>query len=159
MTNLRIGFGYDFHRLKPGLNLILGSVEIPHFKGVVAHSDGDILIHALIDALLGAAAYGDLGTFFPSNDESFRDISSVLMLEEILKKLREDNYKIVNIDLTYVGQTPNLKDYKDRIRENLSEIIKIDKTAISCKATTTDGLGFEGNLAGVSSYCAVLIQR
>lgn len=156
---MRIGQGYDAHKLVPGDGVILGGVEIDCDYSIEAHSDGDILIHALIDALLGAAAYGDLGTFFPSNDESFRDISSVLMLEEILKKLREDNYKIVNIDLTYVGQTPNLKDYKDRIRENLSEIIKIDKTAISCKATTTDGLGFEGNLAGVSSYCAVLIQR
>ena len=156
---MRIGQGYDAHKLVPGNGVILGGVEIDCDYSIEAHSDGDILIHALIDALLGAAAYGDLGTFFPSNDESFRDISSVLMLEEILKKLREDNYKIVNIDLTYVGQTPNLKDYKDRIRENLSEIIKIDKTAISCKATTTDRLGCEGRLAGVSSYCAVLIQR
>ena len=156
---MRIGQGYDAHKLVPGNGVILGGVEIDCDYSIEAHSDGDILIHASIDALLGAAAYGDLGTFFPSNDESFRDISSVLMLEEILKKLRDDNYKIVNIDLTYVGQTPNLKDYKDRIRENLSEIIKIDKTAISCKATTTDCLGFEGSLAGVSSYCAVLIQR
>ena len=120
---MRIGQGYDAHKLVPGNGVILGGIEIDCDHSIEAHSDGDILIHALIDALLGAAAYGDLGTFFPSNDESYRDISSVLMLEEILKKLREDNYKIVNIDLTYVGQTPNLKNYKDRIRENLSEII------------------------------------
>jgi 2-C-methyl-D-erythritol 2,4-cyclodiphosphate synthase len=156
---MRIGQGYDAHRIKPGNGIILGGIPIECDYSIEAHSDGDIIVHALIDALLGAAAYGDLGTYFPSEDESIKDISSLSMLSTVLNKLEEDNYKIMNIDLTYVGQVPKLITYREEIRNNLSKVTKIDIENISCKATTTDGLGFEGKFEGISCHCVVLIER
>ena len=156
---MRIGQGYDAHRIKPGQGMILGGVAIECDYSIEAHSDGDIIVHALIDALLGAAAYGDLGTYFPSEDESIKDISSLSMLSTVLNKLEEDNYKIMNIDLTYVGQVPKLITHREEIRNNLSKVTKIDIENISCKATTTDGLGFEGKFEGISCHCVVLIER
>jgi 2-C-methyl-D-erythritol 2,4-cyclodiphosphate synthase len=156
---MRIGQGYDVHRIKPGQGMILGGVAIECDYSIEAHSDGDIIVHALIDALLGAAAYGDLGTYFPSEDETMKDISSFSMLSTVLNKLKEDSYKIINIDLTYVGQVPKLITYREEIRNNLSKFMNINIENISCKATTTDGLGFEGNLEGISCHCIVLIER
>ena len=156
---MRIGQGYDAHRIKPGQGMILGGVAIECDYSIEAHSDGDIIVHALIDALLGAAAYGDLGTYFPSEDESIKDISSFSMLSSVLNKLQDDSYKIINIDLTYVGQVPKLITYREEIRNNLSKFMNINIENISCKATTTDGLGFEGNLEGISCHCIVLIER
>ena len=156
---MRIGQGYDAHRIKPGQGMILGGVAIECDYSIEAHSDGDIIVHALIDALLGAAAYGDLGTYFPSEDESIKDISSFSMLSSVLNKLQDDSYKIINIDLTYVGQVPKLITYREEIRHNLSKFMNIDIENISCKATTTDGLGFEGKLEGISCHCIVLIER
>lgn len=156
---MRIGQGYDAHRIKPGQGMILGGVAIECDYSIEAHSDGDIIVHALIDALLGAAAYGDLGTYFPSEDETMKDISSFSMLSSVLNKLKDDSYKIINIDLTYVGQVPKLISYREEIRNNLSKFMKINIENISCKATTTDGLGFEGNLEGISCHCIVLIER
>ena len=156
---MRIGQGYDAHRIKPGKGIILGGILIECDYSIEAHSDGDIIVHALIDALLGAAAYGDLGTYFPSEDESIKDISSLSMLSTVLNKLEEDNYKIMNIDLTYVGQVPKLITHREEIRNNLSKVTKIDIENISCKATTTDGLGFEGKFEGISCHCVVLIER
>ena len=156
---MRIGQGYDAHRIKPGQGMILGGVAIECDYSIEAHSDGDIIVHALIDALLGAAAYGDLGTYFPSEDESIKDISSFSMLSSVLNKLKDDSYKIINIDLTYVGQVPKLITYREEIRNNLSKFMNINIENISCKATTTDGLGFEGNLEGISCHCIVLIER
>ena len=156
---MRIGQGYDEHRIKPGQGMILGGVAIECDYSIEAHSDGDIIVHALIDALLGAAAYGDLGTYFPSEDETMKDISSFSMLSSVLNKLKDDSYKIINIDLTYVGQVPKLITYREEIRNNLSKFMNINIENISCKATTTDGLGFEGNLEGISCHCIVLIER
>ena len=156
---MRIGQGYDAHRIKPGQGMILGGVAIECDYSIEAHSDGDIIVHALIDALLGAAAYGDLGTYFPSEDESIKDISSFSMLSSVLNKLQDDSYKIINIDLTYVGQVPKLITYREEIRHNLSKFMNIDIENISCKATTTDGLGFEGKLEGISCHCIALIER
>lgn len=156
---MRIGQGYDAHRIKPGQGMILGGVAIECDYSIEAHSDGDIIVHALIDALLGAAAYGDLGTYFPSEDETMKDISSFSMLSSVLNKLKDDSYKIINIDLTYVGQVPKLISYREEIRNNLSKFMNINIENISCKATTTDGLGFEGNLEGISCHCIVLIER
>ena len=156
---MRIGHGYDAHKLVPGGGMTLGGIEIKCDYSLEAHSDGDILVHALIDALLGAAAYGDLGTYFPSKDQSLKNISSLSMLSTVLEKLNTDGYKILNIDLTYVGQVPKLISYSKEIRQNLSTFINMDIENISCKATTTDHLGFEGKLEGISCHCVVLIDR
>ena len=156
---MRIGFGYDAHKLVPGNGMTLGGIEIKCDYSIEAHSDGDILVHTLIDALMGAAAYGDLGTYFPSEDQSLKNISSLSMLSTVLEKLNMDDYKISNIDLTYVGQVPKLISYSKEIRQNLSTFINIDIDKISCKATTTDHLGFEGKLEGISCHCVVLIDR
>ena len=156
---MRIGHGYDAHKLVPGNGMTLGGIEIKSDYSIEAHSDGDILVHTLIDALMGAAAYGDLGTYFPSEDQSLKNISSLSMLSTVLEKLNMDGYKISNIDLTYVGQVPKLISYSKEIRQNLSSFINIDIDKISCKATTTDHLGFEGKLEGISCHCVVLIER
>ena len=156
---MRIGYGYDAHKLVPGNGMTLGGIEIKCDYSIEAHSDGDILVHTLIDALMGAAAYGDLGTYFPSEDQSLKNISSLSMLSTVLEKLNMDSYKISNIDLTYVGQVPKLISYSKEIRQNLSTFINIDIDKISCKATTTDHLGFEGKLEGISCHCVVLIDR
>ena len=156
---MRIGYGYDAHKLVQGNGMTLGGIEIKCDYSIEAHSDGDILVHTLIDALMGAAAYGDLGTYFPSEDQSLKNISSLSMLSTVLEKLNMDGYKISNIDLTYVGQVPKLISYSKEIRQNLSTFINIDIDKISCKATTTDHLGFEGKLEGISCHCVVLIDR
>ena len=156
---MRIGHGYDAHKLVPGNGMTLGGIEIKSDYSIEAHSDGDILVHTLIDALMGAAAYGDLGTYFPSEDQSLKNISSLSMLSTVLEKLNMDGYKISNIDLTYVGQVPKIISYSKEIRQNLSSFINIDIDKISCKATTTDHLGFEGKLEGISCHCVVLIER
>ena len=156
---MRIGHAYDAHKLVPGNGMTLGGIEIKSDYSIEAHSDGDILVHTLIDALMGAAAYGDLGTYFPSEDQSLKNISSLSMLSTVLEKLNMDGYKISNIDLTYVGQVPKLISYSKEIRQNLSSFINIDIDKISCKATTTDHLGFEGKLEGISCHCVVLIDR
>tara|TARA_B100001564_G_scaffold95225_1_gene77714 strand:- start:1135 stop:1617 length:483 start_codon:yes stop_codon:yes gene_type:complete len=156
---MRIGHGYDAHKIKSGNGMILGGVDIKCDYSIEAHSDGDIIVHSLIDALLGAAAYGDLGTFFPSDDDNFKDISSLSLLSTVLDKLRHDSYKINNVDITYVGQVPKLLPYRQKIRKNLSDALQIEIEKISCKATTTDELGFEGNLEGISCHCMVLIDR
>ena len=156
---MRIGHGYDAHKLVPGNGMTLGGIEIKCDYSIEAHSDGDILVHTLIDALMGAAAYGDLGAYFPSEDQSLKNISSLSMLSRVLEKLNKDGYKISNIDLTYVGQVPKIISYSKEIRQNLSSFINIDIDKISCKATTTDHLGFEGKLEGISCHCIVLIDR
>ena len=155
---MRIGQGYDAHKIKTGKSITLGGIEIDCDYSIEAHSDGDIIIHALIDSLLGAAAYGDLGAYFPSEDESLKNISSVSMLLTVMEKLKRDNFSVVNIDITYVGEVPKIIPHRDIIRKNLSGILEIDINKISCKATTTDGLGFEGKLEGISCHCICLIE-
>jgi len=156
---MRIGHGYDAHKLIPGNHIILGGIKIDSNFSIEAHSDGDIIIHSLIDSLLGAAAYGDLGTFFPSDNNQFRDISSRELLKEVVFKLKEDQYRISNVDITYIGQLPKLNPYISKIKKNLSEDLEIDTDCISCKATTTDSLGFQGSKEGVSCHAVSLIKK
>ena len=156
---MRIGHGYDAHKLVEGSHVVLGGIKIDSEFSIEAHSDGDIIIHSLIDSLLGAAAYGDLGTFFPSEDDKYKDISSRELLKEVVLKLNEDQYEISNVDITYVGQLPKLNPYIPQIRKNLSEDLEIGIDCVSCKATTTDFLGFEGSKEGVSCHAVSLIKN
>ena len=156
---MRIGHGYDAHKLISGNGLVLGGVLIKSNYGVEAHSDGDIVIHALIDALLGAACLGDIGKLFPSVNDKYKDISSRSLLKEVNNKLIKKNYSVKNIDITYVGQEPKLLPHISEIRKNLSSDLNIEIDAVSCKATSTDGLGFEGAKKGVSCYAVVLISK
>ena len=156
---MRIGHGYDAHKLVKGSHVVLGGIKIDSEFSIEAHSDGDIIIHSLIDSLLGAAAYGDLGTFFPSEDDKYKDISSRELLKEVVLKLNEDQYEISNVDITYVGQLPKLNPYIPQIRKNLSEDLEIGIDCVSCKSTTTDFLGFEGSKEGVSCHAVSLIKN
>ena len=156
---MRIGHGYDAHKLIKGSQVILGGIKIDSEFSIEAHSDGDIIIHSLIDSLLGAAAYGDLGTFFPSEDDQYKGISSRELLKEVVRKLTEDRYQISNVDITYIGQLPKLNPYIAQIRKNLSEDLEIGIDRVSCKATTTDCLGFEGLKEGVSCHAVSLIKK
>lgn len=159
MTDFRIGHGYDVHVLADGLRLVLGGVEIPHAKGCVAHSDGDVAIHALCDALLGAAALGDIGLHFPDSSDEFRGIDSRLLLRRVAELIRRKGYEIGNVDCTIRMQRPKLRPYIDRMRETLAEDMGIDTDRVSVKATTTEQLGFEGREEGVSVSAVALIFR
>lgn len=157
MMKLRIGQGYDVHALREGLRLVVGGVEIPHHKGCVAHSDGDVLIHALCDALLGAAALGDIGLHFPDTSEEFRGIDSKRLLARCSALVRAEGYQIGNVDCTVMMQQPRLRPYIDRMREMLAGVMGIPIGAVSVKATTTERLGFEGREEGVSASAVVLL--
>lgn len=159
MTDFRIGHGYDVHALADGLRLVLGGVEIPHTKGCVAHSDGDVAIHALCDALLGAAALGDIGLHFPDSSDEFRGIDSRILLRRVAALLREKGYEIGNVDCTIRMQRPKLRPYIDRMREALAADLGIGADRVSVKATTTERLGFEGREEGVSVSAVALIFR
>ena len=154
----RFGIGYDVHKLATGRKLILGGVEIPHEFGLEAHSDGDVLIHAIIDAMLGAAALNDIGTHFPMTPE-FKDICSVELLERTLKLVTEKGYRVGNIDSIVVAQRPKLAPYVMKIRERLAEILHVDIDAISVKAKTEEGLGFTGTEQGISSYAVAGLEK
>lgn len=155
----RIGFGYDVHQLAEGRSLILGGVSIPHHKGSVAHSDGDVLIHAICDALLGAAALGDIGVHFPDTSDEFKGISSVVLLKKTVGILEAHGYQTGNIDSTLCLQRPKIKDYIPAMVVCLAEAIKTDPGNISIKATTTEKLGFVGEEKGISAYAVALIQK
>ena len=159
MTDFRIGHGYDVHALDDGLRLVLGGVEIPHAKGCVAHSDGDVAIHALCDALLGAAALGDIGLHFPDSSDEFRGIDSRILLRRVAALLRKMGYAIGNVDCTIRMQRPKLRPYIDRMREALAADLGIGADRVSVKATTTEQLGFEGREEGVSVSAVALIFR
>ncbi len=154
---MRIGFGYDVHRLVTGRPLILGGVHIPYRKGLRGHSDADVLIHSIIDALLGAAALGDIGTFFPDNDPSYKDIDSRILLRKIIERIHVAGFKIGNIDADICAETPRLNPFINEMRENLAQDLQTDIGAISIKATTEEGLGFTGRGEGISSYCIALL--
>lgn len=156
---MRIGHGYDVHRLVEGRKLILGGAEIPFDKGLLGHSDADVLLHAISDSLLGAAALGDIGKHFPDTDESFKGANSLLLLEKVCALLKEKGYKIVNIDATVLAQRPKLKDYIEKMRENIARACKTDIDAISVKATTEEGLGFTGAGEGIAAHAVCLIQK
>ena len=156
---LRIGNGYDVHKLVEGRKLILGGIEIPHIKGVLGHSDGDVLIHAIMDAMLGALALGDIGQHFPDNDNQYKDIDSSLLLEKVATLIKNRGYRIVNLDSIIVLQNPKVKPYIESMREKISKILQIEKEQVSVKATTEEKLGFTGDESGVKSYCVVLLQK
>lgn len=159
MIKYRVGNGYDVHRLEDGLPLWLGGVRIEHQKGCVAHSDGDVVIHALCDALLGAAAMGDIGSHFPDTSEDFKGVDSKLLLTKTIDMTAQKGFCVENVDMTIAMQRPKLRPYIDTMRQVLAEILKIDVDAVSIKATTTEKLGFEGREEGVSAYAVVLLSR
>lgn len=159
MTNLRIGHGYDVHGLKTSRALILGGVTIPYDLGLDGHSDADVLTHAIMDALLGAAAAGDIGKLFPDNDEAFRDISSLELLRRVKLHLAEKNYKIVNVDATIIAQAPKLSPYREMMRENLAKVMEVYIDQVSVKATTEEHLGFTGKGEGIAAHAVCLIER
>jgi 2-C-methyl-D-erythritol 2,4-cyclodiphosphate synthase len=146
MTNLRIGHGYDVHRLVEGRRLILGGVEIPWEKGLLGHSDADVAVHALMDAMLGAAGLGDIGLHFPDTDLRYKGISSLLLLKETVRLLQANGYELINADLTIVAQKPKLRPYIPRMTDTLSDVLGVDPSRLNVKATTTEGLGFEGRM-------------
>ena len=155
---MKIGHGYDAHRLIEGSGMILGGVPVASNYSIDAHSDGDLIVHALVDALLGAAGLGDIGTFYPSNDNKFKDISSRELLRDVVLKLKDGNYSIQNVDITFIGQEPKLNQFIGRIKENLSQDLCIEIDSVNCKATTTDFLGFEGEKKGLSCHAIALID-
>ena len=155
----RTGFGYDVHRLVEGRKLILGGVEIPHALGLLGHSDADVLIHAIIDAILGAAALGDIGQHFPDTDQKFKNIDSTILLKKVCRLIEEKNFSIENIDSTVVAQKPKLSPFIPKIKKNLAEILKIDSEKINVKAKTEEGLGFTGSELGISSYATATLKK
>ncbi|HEV8537912.1 MAG TPA: 2-C-methyl-D-erythritol 2,4-cyclodiphosphate synthase [Bacteroidota bacterium] len=155
---MRFGIGYDVHRLVVNRKLILGGVEIPFIKGLVGHSDADVLCHAISDALLGAAALGDIGKLFPDSDPRFKDISSLVLLKHVAEHLRSNNFEIVNIDSTVILQQPKIAPYTKRMRENLSQVLEVALDQVSVKATTGDELGFIGMGEGAVAYAVASIR-
>ncbi len=155
---MRIGYGYDVHQFADGRELILGGVEIPYAKGLLGHSDADVLLHAVMDALLGAAALGDIGQHFPDTDKKYQDADSLKLLWEVVGMLKNAGYQIGNIDATICAQEPKLMPYLDEMRENISVVCGIKKSAVSVKATTEEKLGFTGRLEGVSATAVCLIN-
>lgn len=156
---LRVGIGYDVHALVEGRPLILGGIKIPHERGLLGHSDADVLTHAIMDALLGALALGDLGKHFPDTDEVYRGISSIKLLEHVMELLEEQGYKIGNLDCILVAQRPKLASYIPKMREMLATTLRTDLGNVSVKATTTECLGFEGREEGISSQAIVSVIK
>ena len=156
---MRIGFGYDVHRLVNGRKLILGGVEIPYEKGLEGHSDADVLAHAIMDALLGAAGLGDIGMHFPDSDPGYRGISSILLLGRVREKLAARGFAVQNIDSTVVAQAPRLSGHIDEMRKILAGALEMDPSSVNVKATTTEGLGFAGTGEGIAAYSVALVQK
>ena len=158
MNPFRIGFGYDAHQLVPGRKLIVGGVSIPHTKGALGHSDADVLLHAIADALLGAAALGDIGTHFPDTDPRFKNIDSKIIVKQVIALLKENNYSVGNIDTTVVLQQPKISTYIPEIRKQIAAVLEIDESDISVKATTTEHMGFVGREEGIAAYAVVMVE-
>ena len=154
---MRIGMGYDVHRLVEDRELIIGGVKIPYEKGLLGHSDADVLLHAIMDALLGAASLGDIGKHFPDSDPEYKGISSILLLEKVGKMLEENMFLIENIDATIIAQAPKMRPYIDTMRENIAKALCIDISQVNVKATTEEGLGFTGEKLGISSQAVCLL--
>ena len=155
---MRVGMGYDVHRLVEDRKLIIGGVEIPYEKGLLGHSDADVLLHAIMDALLGAAALGDIGKHFPDNDDRYKGISSLELLRQVGKLLDEKNYVIENIDATIIAQKPKMRPYIDEMRKNIADTLKLDIDRVNVKATTEEGLGFTGKKEGISAQAICLLN-
>ena len=159
MTSIRIGHGYDVHRLVSGRDLILGGVNIPWEMGLDGHSDADVLVHAVMDALLGAAALGDIGVLFPDSDPVYLGVSSLELLGHVAKLLRQHGWQVVNVDATLVAQRPKIGPFRDRMRQNIADTLNVDISQISVKATTEEHLGFTGDGSGMSAHAIALIER
>ncbi len=159
MTNLRVGHGYDVHRLAPGRRLIIGGVDIPWEMGLDGHSDADVLLHAVMDALLGAAALGDIGALFPDQDDAFLNISSVTLLERVAQVMAEKGWQVVNVDATLIAQRPKVGPYRDAMRQNIAKALGVDVSQISVKATTEEHLGFTGDGSGMAAHAVALIEK
>ncbi len=155
---MRVGFGYDVHKLVEGRKCIICGVDVPHTKGLLGHSDADVAIHALCDALLGAAALGDIGRLFPDTSKEFKDIDSRILLREVVKRLHENNFSVGNVDITIAAQKPKLMPHIEAMRENMASDLNIDISCVNIKATTTEKLGFEGREEGISAYAVALIN-
>ena len=156
---MRIGHSYDVHRLVEGRKLILGGVLIPYEKGLLGHSDADVLVHALMDAMLGAAAMGDIGKLFPDSDEKYRGADSMLLLEEVGRRISEAGYILSNADCTVIAQRPKLAPYIEQMRCNIAQRLGLDASQISVKATTEEKLGFTGEGLGISAHAVVLLEN
>ena len=159
MTTLRIGHGYDVHRLVEGRRLILGGVDIPWEKGLLGQSDADVLVHAIMDALTGAARLGDIGKLFPDTDPAYAGISSLKLLAEVGRLLSEKGFAVVNIDATLLAQAPKVGPYRPRMAANVAEALGIDPEQVNIKATTEEGLGFTGDGSGMAAHAVVLLEK
>lgn len=155
---MRIGHGFDAHRFADGIDLVLGGVRVPHDQGLAAHSDGDVVIHALCDALLGAAALGDLGKHFPDTSQEFENIDSRILLRTVRNRLVEAGYRLVNADLTVIAQEPRLAPYINSMRENLASDLGVEIVRLHVKATTTEGMGFTGRGEGIAVHAVALVE-
>ncbi len=156
---MRIGHGYDVHKLVEGRKLIIGGVDIPYEKGLLGHSDADVLLHAVSDALLGAAALGDIGVLFPDNDDKFEGADSLVLLSEVVKHLKNNGFAVSNIDCTVIAQRPKMRPYIDKMRANIAGACKADISKISVKATTEEGMGFTGTGDGIAAHAVCLIEE
>lgn len=159
MTGLRIGQGYDVHRLVQGKKLILGGVEIPWEKGLLGHSDADVLTHAVMDALCGAAGLGDIGTLFPDNDPQYAGADSIALLRQVAALLRERGYAVVNVDAALIAQQPKIAPYKKEMAQNLAVALGVERDRVNVKATTEEGLGFTGDGSGMAAQAVVLLEK
>lgn len=156
---MRVGFGYDVHSFTPGRPLILGGIQIPYRFGLKGHSDADVLIHAICDALLGATAQGDIGRHFPDTDPQYKDIKSTLLLKRVMIKMREDGFFPINIDATIVAQKPKLHSFISRMVKEIAKVMEMDRTKVNVKATTTEGLGFTGRGEGIAAYAIAMVGK
>ena len=156
---MRIGHGYDVHKLVEGRKLILGGVEVPHDLGLLGHSDADVLVHAVMDALLGAAALGDIGGLFPDTDPKYKGADSMALLAEVCRLIGEKGYNISNIDSTVIAQKPKLKPFIDQMKKNIADVCGIDEECVNVKATTEEKLGFTGRMEGISAHAVCLICK
>lgn len=156
--SMRIGFGYDVHPLVQGRKLVLGGVELADERGLAGHSDADVLVHAIIDALLGAAALGDIGAHFPPSDPAYKDVSSIALLQRVAELLRDGGWRVGNIDVTVVAQRPQLAPFIGDMRQRISEALGIDRGKVSVKATTSEGLGFAGREEGIAAYAVAALD-
>lgn len=158
-SNIRIGQGYDVHKLVEGRKLILGGVDIPYEKGLLGHSDADVLVHAVMDALLGAVALGDIGRHFPDNSDDFKNISSLILLDKVFHLLKDKGYTTINIDATVIAQRPKLASHIEDMRKNIANALQCDVDQINIKATTEEGLGFTGTGEGIAAQAVCLIEK
>ena len=156
---MRIGHGYDVHRLVPERKLILGGVEIAHETGLLGHSDADVLTHAVMDALLGAAALGDIGKMFPDTDPTYRGADSLVLAEAVVRRISENGWRVGNVDVTVIAQAPKLAPHILKMRENIAKVLEIDTDAVSIKATTEEGLGFSGEKLGIAAHAVCLLEK